>query len=66
MDCSELEAELEGLDLGEEVKDGRHAVVRVGDHVQVIELGEDAGCGQPIRTFSGRVRARKPARKING
>lgn len=61
MDCSEVEVGLEGLELGEDVKAGRHAVLRVGEHVQVIDLGDDAAYNQPIRTFSGKVKARKPA-----
>jgi len=58
-DPAMMDAELEALELSDKVKDGRHAVVKMGDEVRLIALDEEAA-GKMVRTFSGKVRARKP------
>lgn len=57
-----IESHLAELGLADKVRDGRHAVIVTGDHVEVIELdASDQTCAQ-TRSFSGKVSARKPIR----
>jgi arsenite methyltransferase len=56
-----VDSQLAELGIKENVRDGRHAIVMAGDHVEVIELDEsDIACAN-TRTFSGKIKARKPA-----
>ncbi len=54
-----VKAELAELGLADKYRDGRHAIVRAGDRVEVIELDESDPCVN-TRAFSGKIRARKP------
>jgi SAM-dependent methyltransferase len=54
------DTDLKALGLAEGAKGGQRAIIMVGDHVEVIDLGTSASDAPSVRTFSGKIRARKP------
>jgi len=60
-DDAMLENQLAELGTGKEFRNGRHAVIICGDHVELVELDESDTAYARVRAFSGKIRARKPA-----
>jgi arsenite methyltransferase len=56
----EIQETIQELGLEEQAKDGHHIIIRAGDDVHVLDLGEEVNRDALPRTFSGKVKARKP------